>query len=178
LKPEIERCRRPFEENAFYPTQKRSYAMNDIKRILVVSRSTQNCRNALHKGISLAKQFNTKLYVLHVIHDPLISEGWSPLVPSIKQEYQKLVGKIRKDINRIIKKEQTDGLEVTEWVRDGKPADEILQAVKGEKIDLVLMSAHEEGRLEHWLFGRTIEKLTRKMPCSILLVSSDPLQET
>ena len=42
--------------------------MDDIKRILVVSRSTKNCKKALHHGIALAKQNNAKLYVLHVIH--------------------------------------------------------------------------------------------------------------
>jgi len=36
------------------------------------------------------------------------------------------------------------------------------------------MSAHEEGRLEHYMFGRTVEELTRKMPCSILLVKYNP----
>jgi nucleotide-binding universal stress UspA family protein len=152
--------------------------MDDIKRILVVSRSTENCRKALHNSISLARHFNTKLYVLHVIHDPLISEGWSPLVPSIKQEYEKLVEKTRKDIDRMIKSEQADGLEITEWVRDGKPADEIIQTVTDEKIDLVIMSAHEQGRLEHYLFGRTTEKLTREMPCSIFLVNTNLLRGT
>jgi nucleotide-binding universal stress UspA family protein len=55
--------------------------------------------------------------------------------------------------------------------------DEILKVVKNEKIDLIIMLAHEEGRLEHYLFGRAIEELTRKMPCSIFLVSYNPLHK-
>jgi len=39
------------------------------------------------------------------------------------------------------------------------------------------MLAHEEGRLEHYLFGRAIEELTRKMPCSIFLVNYNPLHK-
>jgi universal stress protein A len=148
--------------------------MDDIKRILVVSRSTRHCRKAVHYGISLAKKYNSKLYVLHVIHDPFSVNGWNLPIPSLKQEYEKLVEKTRKDIDRIIKSERADGLEITEWIRDGKPAEEIIAAVKEDKIDLVIMSAHEEGRLEHYLFGRSIEELTRKMPCSILLVNYNP----
>ena len=148
--------------------------MEDIKRILVVSRSTTDCKKALHYGISLAKQQNSKLYVLHVIHDPFSVDGWNLPVPSLKQEYENLVKKTREDIDRIIKSEQADGLEITEWIRDGKPVDEVFAAVKEEKIDLIIMSAHEEGRLEHFLFGRTVEELTRKMPCSILLVNYNP----
>ncbi len=152
--------------------------MEDIKRILVVSRSTKHCRKAVHYGISLAKQYNSKLYVLHVIHDPFSVEGWNLPIPSLKQEYEKLVKKAREDIDRILKSERADGLEIKEWIRDGKPADEIIAAVKEDKIDLIIMSAHEEGRLEHYLFGRTVEELTRKMPCSILLVNYIPWEKT
>jgi nucleotide-binding universal stress UspA family protein len=148
--------------------------MDDIKRILVVSRSTKHCRKAVHYGISLAKQHNAKLYVMHVIHDPYSLEGWNLPIPSLEQEYKKLVKTTREEIDRIIKSERADGLEVTEQIREGKPTDEIIEAVKEEKIDLVILSAHEEGRLEHLLFGRTVEELTRKMPCSILLVNYNP----
>jgi universal stress protein A len=151
--------------------------MDDIKRILVVSRSTKHCRKAVHYGISLAKKYNSKLYVLHVIHDPFSVEGWNLPIPSLKQEYEKLVEKARADIDRIIKSERADGLEITEWIRDGKPVDEIVATVKEDKIDLVIMSAHEEGRLEHYLFGRTVEELTRKMPCSIFLINYIPWQK-
>jgi nucleotide-binding universal stress UspA family protein len=148
--------------------------MDDIKRILVVSRSTKHCRKAVHYGISLAKQYNAKLYVMHVIHDPFSLEGWNLPIPSLEQEYKKLVKTTREEIDRIIKSERADGLEVTEQIREGKPTDEIIEAVKEEKIDLIILSAHEEGRLEHLLFGRTVEELTRKMPCSILLVNYNP----
>jgi nucleotide-binding universal stress UspA family protein len=102
---------------------------------------------------------------------------WNLPIPSLKQEYEKLIKKARKEIDRIIEAERADGLEITEWVRDGKPADEVIAAVKEDKIDLIIMSAHEEGRLEHYLFGRTVEELTRKMPCSILLVNYIPWQK-
>jgi nucleotide-binding universal stress UspA family protein len=151
--------------------------MNDVKRILVVSRSTKECQKALHYGVSLAKQFNSKLFVLHVLHDPFSLEGWNLPLPSLKEEYDTLVKKARKAIDHIIKTEQAEGLEIAEWIREGRPAEEVIAAVKEEKIDLVIMAAHEEGRLEHLLFGRTVEELSRKMPCSILLVNYNPLHK-
>ena len=36
------------------------------------------------------------------------------------------------------------------------------------------MLAHEEGRLEHMLFGGDNDAIIRKMPCSILLVKKEP----
>lgn len=152
--------------------------MDDIKRILVVSRSTKHCKKAVHYGISLARQYRAKLYVMHVIHDPFSVDGWNLPLPSLKQEYEKLVQNAKKDIDRMIESEQADGLEITEWIRDGKPVEEILKVVEAEKIDLIILLAHEEGRFEHYLFGRTIEELTRKMPCSIFLVNHKPWHKT
>ena len=149
--------------------------MDDIKRILVVSRSTKYCKKAVHYGISLAKQYHAELHVLHVLHDPFSYEGWNLPIPSFEREYEKLVQKTREDIDCCIKSEKDDGLEIAEYVRDGKPVDEIMKMIKEKKIDLVIMLAHEEGRLEHYLFGRAIEELTRKMPCSIFLVNYNPL---
>lgn len=41
------------------------------------------------------------------------------------------------------------------------------------KDHLLIMLAHEEGRIEHFLFGRDNEDLIRKMPCSIMLVKKE-----
>ena len=35
------------------------------------------------------------------------------------------------------------------------------------------MPAHQENRLEHFLFGRINEAIIRRMPCSILLVRQE-----
>jgi nucleotide-binding universal stress UspA family protein len=45
--------------------------------------------------------------------------------------------------------------------------------VEEEKIDLLLMPAHEESRLEHLLFGRSNDVLIRGMSCSFLLVNQE-----
>jgi nucleotide-binding universal stress UspA family protein len=59
-------------------------------------------------------------------------------------------------------------------MRDGNPEREILQVVEQNKIDLLIIIAYSEGRLEHFLFGRTNEDLLRKLPCSVLFVKKQP----
>ena len=54
-----------------------------------------------------------------------------------------------------------------------RAADEIKKVVEDEKIDLIVMLAHEEGRFEHFLFGRTNDAILRKLPASILLVKKN-----
>jgi nucleotide-binding universal stress UspA family protein len=63
---------------------------------------------------------------------------------------------------------------IKELVREGEPTEEILKTIEAEKIDLLVLLAHEEGHVEHFLFGRSNEELVRKMPCSIMLVKKEP----
>ena len=144
--------------------------MQLIQKILVVSRSTRYCRKAVEIGVSLARMYSAKLYVLHVFHDTFYTEGWNLRDPTAQEEYLTLIEKYKNDLHEVIMKEKSNGLDITEWVRDEKPLDGILTVVEAEKFDLVIMLAHEEGRIEHFLFGQTNDAILRKMPCSVLFV--------
>ena len=151
--------------------------MDDVERILVVSRSTKHCKKAVDYGISLAKQNGAKLYVLHVFSDPFGLQAWSLPVVSLKEmqeEYKRMQEKARADLDRIIEAEQSTGMPIEVSFEDGDPDEKILHFVKESKIDLLIMLAHEEGRLEHLLFGRSIDRIIRKLPCSVLLVKQEP----
>lgn len=144
--------------------------METFKNILVVSRSTLHCIKVLRTGISLARKFDAKLFILHIFHDPFNLNGWNLPVPSFEEEYQKMVTKTREALDRVVKAEKAEGLAIHEWIKEGNPAEEIRNVVKSEGIDLILMRAHEEGRLEHFLFGRTNDAIIRKLPATLMLI--------
>ena len=148
--------------------------MEDIKRILVVSRMTKYSKKAVHYGISLAKKYGAKLYVTHVVHDPFGIEGWNLPLPSLDKDYQNLLIRERRQLDEIIARDKQSGMDINVSIREGEPTKEILSIVRDEQIDLVILLAHEEGHLEHFLFGRSNEELIRRMPCSILLVKKEP----
>ena len=144
--------------------------METFNNILVVSRSTQHCIKVLRKGISLARRYNARLHILHIIHDPFNLNGWNLPAPAFNDEYQKMAEKARTELDRMVRAEKAEGLAVSEWVKNGNPADEIKSVVESEKIDLILMLAHQEGRLEHFLFGRTNDEIIRSLPATLMLV--------
>jgi nucleotide-binding universal stress UspA family protein len=148
--------------------------MKDVKRILVVSRSTKYCQKAVHYGVSLAHKYRAKLFVIQVMHNPFMLEGWNLAVPSLDAEYARLQQAYKDDIDRMVEAEKTKGLDVKAVMKEGNPFNEIIKVVKEENIDLLIMLAHEEGHFEHFLFGRDNEDLIRKMPCSIMLVKKEP----
>ena len=151
--------------------------MDEVKRILVVSRSTKYCQKAVQAGVSLARKYGTELYVFHAIHNPFGLKGWNLPLPSIRvleEEYKKMQQEARSDLDRMIISEKAKGMPIHVLVVEGDPNKEIFRIVKEEKIDLLIMLAHEEGRLEHFLSGRSNEEIIRQMPCSIMLVKKEP----
>jgi nucleotide-binding universal stress UspA family protein len=151
----------------------------EIKRILVASGVTKTCRKVVNNGISLAHKYGAELYVIHVEHNPFGYEGFNLPMISLDESYERIIKEAKDDLEKIIAKERTKGLNIHSLVREGDPAKIITNLIKELKIDLFVMRAHshEESKLEHLeerlenlIFGRTHEKIIHKMPCAILLV--------
>lgn len=147
--------------------------MHGYKRILVVSRMIQSSRQAIQYGVSLARKYDAQLYVIHCIHNPFGLKGWSLGTLSLKKEYENILAEARRKLSELVESEKAKGMSIQELVREGEPTKEILKTIAEEKIDLLVMPAHGEGRLEDLLFNRSNDELVRKMPCSILLVKKE-----
>lgn len=148
--------------------------MNEFKRILVVSRMIQSSRKAIQVGVSLAQKHKAKLYVIQSIYNPFALKGWSVGTLSLADEYENLLQGTRRRLSELVDSEKVKGVSIKELVREGEPTEEILKTIEMEKIDLLVMLAHEESRLENLFFNRSNDELVRKMPCSIMLVKQEP----
>ena len=150
--------------------------MEKIGHILVVSRLSQYCREAVQVGISLAKKFGADLQVLHLVSNPVDMEALNvPLpYPDGYKTYLSIREQSKEDLDKVLRSEIHSGFPIKVVIKEGNPVDEIVQVVKEEHIDLMVMLANEEGRLEHMLFGRDNDAIIRVLPCNILLVKKDP----
>jgi len=147
--------------------------MNEYKRILVVCRMIQSSRKAIQVGVSLAQKYDAELYVIHSIYNPFGLRGWSVGNLSLAGEYENILQETKRKLSELIESEKTKGMTIKELVREGEPTAEILKTVEQEKIDLMVLLAHKEGRLEDLLFDHSNDELIRKMPCTILLVKKE-----
>lgn len=148
--------------------------MNEFKRILVVVGMIQSCRKAIQYGVSLARKFGADLYVIHSIYNPFGPKEWGFGTRELAVEYEKSIVDTKRKLAGLVEEEKIKGMSIKEMVREGEPTGEILKAIEQENIDLLVMLAHEEGRLEDLLFNRSTDELVRKMPCSIMLVKKEP----
>lgn len=152
--------------------------MKNFERILVVSRMTAYCREAIRYGISLARKYDAELHVLHLVSNP-IADMKAVNAPGLflseeYKNYRDIQREAKEELDKVIKQETRDGFSIKERISDHDPVKEIAKVVSEEKIDLMIMLAHEEGRLEHALFGGENDAIIRSLPCSILLVKNEP----
>ena len=144
--------------------------MEDIRRILAVSWMTQYCQRTVHYAVSLAAKYNTELFVIHVV-DTLWSQGWNLPTMSQEESRAKEMERIQSELDNVIGKETKGDVKIKKIIKEGDPVEEIMKVIEEEKIDLVILRAHEEGRIERFLVGGSNDAIIRKMPCSVFLVN-------
>jgi nucleotide-binding universal stress UspA family protein len=144
--------------------------VEDIRRILAVSWMTQYCQRTVHYAVSLAAKYNTELFVIHVV-DTLWSQGWNLPTMSQEESRAKEMERIQSELDNVIGKETKGDVKIKKIIKEGDPVEEIMKVIEEEKIDLVILRAHEEGRIERFLVGGSNDAIIRKMPCSVFLVN-------
>jgi nucleotide-binding universal stress UspA family protein len=111
--------------------------------------------------------------VLHLVTNPvdLMAVNAPGLFPDAEyNKYNNSLQEAEEQLDKVIKQEIRDGIPIKELTSNCDPMEEIVKVVNEEKIDLIVVSSHEEGRIEHALFGGENDAIIRKMPCSIMLV--------
>ena len=139
-----------------------------IKHILVVSRMTSYCREAIYYGISLAQKYGAELSVIHVVYNPF--QNMNMPMMSLEEEYKKDRARVKKELDEIINDERRKGVRIKEFIKKGEPVAQIMKAIEEENIDLVVLHAHKDSFWDHFLYGYRSDELIREIGCSVLLV--------
>ncbi len=148
--------------------------MKDIRKVMVVCDPASACGGLLHTAAALLRETGAELFVLAVIYNPFGVMGLSFPRPSLRKDYEALMEKTRKDLQALIRSEHSPGSMMHQLIREGKPVDEILAAVHEYKIDLLIVPAQHQTRLESLLSGGYNKTLLRKMPCSVMFIKNEP----
>lgn len=148
--------------------------MNEVKKVLVVCDIVTGCDELAHYGAMLCRSTGAELFLLSIVYNPFGVRGLSFPRPSLVRDYRSLMEKTGKDLSRIARKEHQMGITVHSLLREGKPVTEIGFVIEEYGIDLLILPAQEQTRLESILSGGYNKTLLRKMPCSILYLKSEP----
>ncbi len=120
-------------------------------------------------AVNIANRFNSELHLIHVIPNlNYFTPYESFLTPeNLVAIERNIEGEVGKDFDKITKKLN---LPFKRIVKTGVTFVEIIDYIKQQEIDLVVMGTHGRSGIEHILIGSVAEKVVRKSPCPVLTV--------
>jgi nucleotide-binding universal stress UspA family protein len=147
--------------------------MKEFGNILVVTRAGGPCRKAVHCGYSLSRRYKAALTLLHLVDQDPFELGGGEIPDTIEHDYDVYLAEAREVMDRAAPAEETKAFSARRLVRYGDPAEQVEKLVADEGFDLLVLPAHPEGRLEHFLRDRSRAQLLRDLPCSVLLIKEE-----
>lgn len=142
--------------------------MANVESVLYATDFSEIADHACSYAASLARQYNARLYLLHVISNPA-----ERLYGDLHGEYMALVAGARKKANELMNKyapelEQVPNHEIL--IKEGEPPFEILKTIDEKGIDTVVVGSRGHRTLRNILVGGTTEKLVHSSPCPVIVV--------
>ena len=123
---------------------------------------------AISSGVALAKEFNAKLFVCHIV-DLSTTAAYGDIIFAPLELQNKTIGYTHEQLERIM---QNQTIEWKPLVTAGHPPDEISKFVAMHQIDLVVSATHGRSGLKRFFLGSVTERLMRILPCPLLIVRS------
>lgn len=120
-------------------------------------------------AVNIAKRFDSELHLIHVIPNlNYFTPYESFLTPeNLVAIERNIEGEVGKDFDKITNKLD---LPFKRIVKTGVTFVEIIDYIKDQGIDLIVMGTHGRSGIEHILIGSVAEKVVRKSPCPVLTV--------
>ena len=141
-----------------------------IRNILVATDFSEPSGVAMAYGRDLARNYNARLHVLHVVEDVLARYSTEAgfLLPSLQEDLEKAA---QLDLQSRITDEDRCQLNALPIVVSGVSiAEGIVAYAKEHSIDLIVTGTHGRGAVKHFLMGSVAERVVRTAPCPVLTV--------
>jgi nucleotide-binding universal stress UspA family protein len=145
-------------------------AMVALKNILVATDFSEPSGVALAYGRDLARNYNARLHVMHVVEDVMLrySSEVGLALPALQED---LVKEARKELESRLTDEDREQLKVVPVLDTGANISAAICAyAKANAIDLIITGTHGRGAVSHFLMGSVAERVVRTAPCPVLTV--------
>ena len=135
-------------------------------RILVALDDSAIAAHALEAGIELATALKAQTALVYVV-DP--SVGFQPdsgisageWVAALKREGQSFLAAAGR---------RTGEPPAWQFLREGKPADQILAAAREWEADVIVIGTHGRSGVSRLVLGSTADSVVRHAPCPVLVI--------
>ncbi|MBD78762.1 MAG: hypothetical protein CL840_07570 [Crocinitomicaceae bacterium] len=137
------------------------------QRVLCPIDFSQESKLALDSAIHLCRRFDSKLYVLHVIKG--IDKEYIEMGADADLEQAEMIRTLELEFDESIKDVDFSGISWEKVVRLGDPPNVILDVVKEQHVDLLMMGSTGKGAIKRFFLGSIAERVARQVPCSFII---------
>lgn len=141
-----------------------------VKKILIAVDDSDISARAARVGTELARSVKAKIGFIHIF-DPTTGPGTIWGVPA--NHLTELSERTAKDLLATFRKRNAQRSGVTEFLRSGKPAHQIIEVAKGWPADLIVMGSHGRGKIGGMILGSVSQEVLCHAPCPVMVVPPD-----
>lgn len=140
-----------------------------FKKILVPTDASEYSRRALKTALELARSVQAEVVLLHVSYTPQAYWGYTISYGiTVTQEQLDQNGELALEATLIgIDSEQ---VVINKRVESGHPVTIILEQIKKENIDLVIMGSHGYGAIAGSVLGSVSQRVLQRASCPVLVI--------
>lgn len=151
--------------------------MKTIKKIMVACDFSEYSKQVLQYASDLAENLQADLIITHAINQRDIDAiqkiaGYTATI-SLEEFVKNQFEDRSQRIDKLIEETSANHLSVKKVIKTGIPFRGLIQAVKDEGADLIVMGPKGRSNLKNILFGTTAEKMFRHCPVPLLSIRTN-----
>ena len=138
------------------------------KKILIPTDGSEHAKRAAKHAKWIAKSANSEILVMNVYETSSLNPIRSR---DLKKDMMKMwIEDARKNLDDVLKILNGVDLKINTQVKEGRPAETILDTIKNENIDLVVMGSSGKNAIDRIFIGSVAEKVVRSAPTAVMIV--------
>lgn len=138
-----------------------------MKNILVAHDGSKLSDNALKAAVEIAVKFNSSLTVISIIPELYLTElsdfDRQKVMDALSAETTAALERIRKSLSG-------KPIETKTIMRQGPPAEKIIETAQKMKVDLIVTGSHGRHGARKFLLGSVSSRIVDYAPCPVLVI--------
>jgi len=151
--------------------------MKTFEKILTAIDFSESSDFAFEYALTLARQFQAELTVLHVVNEPVDLRGFYVPHISFEQLEKEIEEGAEKMMSTFCQTKMGDFSRYATAVVAGIPYDEILRKAEETGASLIVLGTHGRTGIDHLIFGSTAERVVRSATCPVLTIRKPAVKE-
>lgn len=140
-----------------------------FKKILVPTDASEYSRRALKTALELARSVQAEIVLLHVSYTPQAYWGYTISYGiTVTQEQLDQNGDLA--LEATLTGIDSEQVVIHKRVESGHPVTIILEQIKKENIDLVIMGSHGYGAIAGSVLGSVSQRVLQRVNCPVLII--------